>query len=111
MYPSLSPRFAVYLASTLTVAAGQLATLCDQYSYVVEANFGVNNNCWGESSASSGSQCTYVDYASGDTISWHTGWTWEGDSSSVKSYGNAGLNIGATLLSSITSMPTTWSWT
>lgn len=112
MYPSyFLSIFIVSLASTLAVVATPIATLCSQYGYVTAADFGLNNNNWGESTASSGSQCTYLDYDSGDTISWHTSWTWEGDSSSVKSYANAGLLMAATRLSSITSMQSSWSWT
>jgi xyloglucan-specific endo-beta-1,4-glucanase len=111
MYPSFFPlTLVMFLASTLAVVATPIDTLCDQYGYVTAADFTLNNNLWGESSATSGSQCTYLDYDSGDTISWQASWTWEGDSSSVKSYANAGLNIGATLLSSITSMQSSWSW-
>jgi xyloglucan-specific endo-beta-1,4-glucanase len=105
----LSSAFVVFLAPRLA-AAQALDTLCGQYSNVVAANFILNNNNWGEGSATSGSQCTYLDYDSGDTIAWQTAWTWEGGQYNVKSYANAGLNIGATLLSSITSMPTTLSW-
>jgi xyloglucan-specific endo-beta-1,4-glucanase len=87
-----------------------ITSLCGQYQNVVVADFDLNNNLWGESSASSGSQCTYLDFDSGDSISWQASWTWAGDSSSVKSYPNAVLNVAATKLSSITSLPSTWKW-
>ena len=104
---ALSTFFGI-LASSLVANA---QTLCGQEENVVAANFDLNNNLWGESAATSGSQCTTLDYDSGSIISWHSGWTWEGGQYNVKSYANAGLNIEATLLSSITSLPTSWSWT
>lgn len=116
---SFLPAFWLFLTSTLVVLAGptnidlelrQIDTICDQYGSVTAADFNLYNNLWGESSATSGSQCTYLDYDSGDTISWQTFWTWAGDSSGVKSYANAGINIGATVLSSISSMQSSWSW-
>jgi xyloglucan-specific endo-beta-1,4-glucanase len=83
---------------------------CGQNDLVYAADFILYNNLWGESTATSGSQCTYLDYDSGHTISWQTAWTWEGGSSNVKSYANAVLNVGATFLSSISSIPSTWTW-
>ncbi|KIM92525.1 glycoside hydrolase family 12 protein [Oidiodendron maius Zn] len=105
-----SPTCVVFLAFTLVVVATPINTICDPFGSVNAADFNLDNNLWGESSASSGSQCTYLDYDSGDSISWQTSWTWEGDGSGVKSYANAGLNMGATPLSSITSMQSSWSW-
>jgi xyloglucan-specific endo-beta-1,4-glucanase len=87
-----------------------ITSLCGQYQNANAADFNLNNNLWAESSASSGSQCTYLDYDSGDTISWQTSWIWQGDGFSVKSYSNAVLNAPVTKLSSITSMPSTWKW-
>lgn len=113
------PVFAVRLASALAVVAAppevdvaprQIDTLCGQYESVTAADFTLNTNLWGESSATSGSQCAYLDWDSGDAVSWQTSWTWEGGGSDVKSYTNAGLTMDSTRLSSITSMPTTWSW-
>ncbi|KAJ8100151.1 glycoside hydrolase family 12 protein [Lipomyces tetrasporus] len=106
---SLLTIFLTLLSSTPNTVADPIDTLCGQYQTASTSVFTLNNNLWGES-AGSGSQCTYLDYDSGNTISWQTEWTWSGGSSNVKSYSNAGINIGATQLSSITSMPSTWSW-
>lgn len=92
------------------------------------------NNLWGEDKATSGSQCTGVDKLSGNTLKWHTTWTWAGGyvslfitlsistascrtqltfcdrSNSVKSYANAVTKVSHKALSSIKSLATTWTW-
>lgn len=71
-----------------------VATLCSETGYWSGDGYEVNNNNWGADSATSGSQCTYVDSASADDgVAWHTTWTWEGSSSSVKSFAYSGLQV------------------
>lgn len=65
---------------------------------------------WGESAATSGSQCTTVNSLSGSTLNWSTSWTWAGGSSSVKSYANAALTFTPKQLSAIKSIPIVWDW-
>lgn len=67
-------------------------------------------NLWGESAASSGSQCTGVDSLSGSSLKWHTKWSWAGGSSNVKSYANVVTKVTQKALSGITSLPSTWSY-
>lgn len=105
------------LAATLTTAAPtptktlqRRADFCGQWDSTVTGSYTVYNNLWGEGSASSGSQCTGVDSLDGNTLAWHTSWTWEGGSSSVKSFANAAYAFTATQLSQISSIPTTWQW-
>jgi xyloglucan-specific endo-beta-1,4-glucanase len=50
----------------------QRADSCGQWDSVETGSYTVYNNLWGESSATSGSQCFGVDGLSGDKISWHT---------------------------------------
>src|SRR4051794_17426728 len=89
----------------------QVATLCDQYGYWSGNGYEVNNNNWGKSSATSGSQCTYVDSASSGGVSWHTTWTWDGNPGRVKSYAGSERQIAkGPVISSIKSMPTSVSW-
>jgi xyloglucan-specific endo-beta-1,4-glucanase len=112
---SLVPTLAVFVASALVISAPAKAdaieTICGQYQSVTAGDFSLSTDLWGESSASSGSQCAYLDWDNGgNEISWQTSWTWEGGNYNVKSYTNVGLNMGATQLNSITSMPTSWSW-
>ncbi|KAL2129736.1 hypothetical protein VTI74DRAFT_7383 [Chaetomium olivicolor] len=81
------------------------------FGYWSGNGYEVNNNNWGKSSATSGSQCTYVDSSSSSGVSWHTTWTWEGSSGKVKSYAYSGRQIqkGHTI-ASISSMQTSVSW-
>ncbi|KAL4993823.1 xyloglucan-specific endo-beta-1,4-glucanase A [Aspergillus recurvatus] len=83
---------------------------CGQWDTATAGNFIVYNNLWGQDNADSGSQCTGVDSANGNGISWHTTWSWSGGSSSVKSYANAAYQFTATQLSSLSSIPSTWEW-
>jgi xyloglucan-specific endo-beta-1,4-glucanase len=87
-----------------------IASVCTQNDIMHASDFILYNNLWGEGDATSGSQCTYLDYNNTNSISWQTAWSWEG-ASDVKSYANAVLNIPATQLSTITSLASTWSWT
>ncbi len=89
----------------------QVATLCDQYGYWSGNKYEVNNNNWGKASATSGSQCTYVDSADSGGVSWHTTWTWDGNPGRVKSYAYSGRQFAkGHIISSINSMPTSVSW-
>ncbi len=88
----------------------QVATLCDQ-GYWSGNGYEVNNNEWARASATSGSQCTYVDSSSSAGVSWHTERTWESSPNQVKSYAYSGRQIerGRTI-ASINSMPTSVFW-
>ncbi len=89
----------------------QVATLCDQYGVWSGNGYEVHNNNWGKASATSGSQCTYVDSASSGGVSWHTTWTWDGNQDLVKSYAYSGRQFArGHIISSIKSMPTSVSW-
>ncbi|KAK7542002.1 endoglucanase A precursor [Phyllosticta citribraziliensis] len=83
------------------------ADTCEQYGTIQTGSYTVYNNLWGQGNADSGSQCTGVDSLDGETVAWHTNWSWSGGSSSVKSYANAALSFTAKQLSSISSIPTT----
>ncbi|EAQ88356.1 hypothetical protein CHGG_04975 [Chaetomium globosum CBS 148.51] len=90
----------------------QTATLCGRNDYWSGNGYEVNNNNWGAGSATSGSQCTYVDSSSSSGVSWHTTWTWEGNENRVKSYAYSGRQIArGNTISSIESMSTEVSWT
>ncbi|KAL4736700.1 concanavalin A-like lectin/glucanase domain-containing protein [Aspergillus similis] len=101
------------LASAATIRSNTLtrrADFCGQWDTATAGNFILYNNLWGEGNADSGSQCTGVDSANGDSISWHTTWSWSGGSSSVKSFANAAYQFTSTQLSSLSSIPSTWEW-
>jgi len=86
-------------------------TICGQWDTVETGSYTVYQDLWGESAASSGSQCTTVDSVSGTTISWSTSWTWAGGSSSVKSFANAVVSqTTGYIISSISTIQSTWNW-
>ncbi|CZR57005.1 related to endoglucanase I precursor [Phialocephala subalpina] len=86
-------------------------TICGQWDSVVTGTYTVYQDLWGESAATSGSQCTTVNSLSGTTLAWSTSWTWAGGSSSVKSYANAVVTQSSIKqISAISSIPSTWSW-
>ncbi|RJE23806.1 hypothetical protein PHISCL_03837 [Aspergillus sclerotialis] len=86
------------------------ADSCEQWATTTTGPYIVYNNLWGQDSATSGKQCTGIDSVSGDTISWHTTWSWEGASSSVKSFANAALQFTPKKLSEVNSLKTGWEW-
>ncbi|KAJ7802071.1 glycoside hydrolase family 12 protein [Mycena olivaceomarginata] len=77
------------------------AVLTGQFS---SERFVLENNLWGESAATSGSQSSQVTATNGNTVTWHTTYTWAGDA-------NLDLKVGlGHTLGGITSIPTAWSW-
>ncbi|KAI9371513.1 concanavalin A-like lectin/glucanase domain-containing protein [Aspergillus egyptiacus] len=101
------------LASAASLASSTLtrrADFCGQWDTVIQGDFILYNNLWGQDNADSGSQCTGLDWASGNTIAWHTSWSWGGGQYNVKSFANAAYQFTATQLSSLSSIPTTWQW-
>ncbi|KAJ5690666.1 concanavalin A-like lectin/glucanase [Penicillium macrosclerotiorum] len=87
-----------------------ISYICEKNLIIQTTSFILYNNLWGEDYASTGSQCTYLNYEGQDSISWQTAWTWEGGDAYVKSYANAVLDIDATQLSAISSLKSTWGW-
>nr|QDF60592.1 xyloglucanase [Binary vector pBI-Xeg] len=86
------------------------ADFCDQWGSTTTGSYIVYNDLWGQSSDTSGTQCTGVDSLSGSTIAWHTSYSWSGASSQVKSFANVALQFTAKTLSSISSIKSTWKW-
>ncbi|KIJ62250.1 glycoside hydrolase family 12 protein [Hydnomerulius pinastri MD-312] len=85
-------------------------TVCGQYDTVAAGQYSLLTDLWGESGATSGSQCSTLDSVSGTTVSWSTTWTWTGGTG-VKSFSNIQLDDGINQqLSAISSMPSTWDW-
>lgn len=102
---------AVVLASPTPVLEKRATTICGQWDTVETGTYTIYQDLWGESAATSGSQCTTVTSDSSDTLVWSTSWTWAGGSTSVKSYANAVVSQSTGIkLSTITSIPTTWDW-
>ncbi|KAH8693329.1 mixed-linked glucanase [Phaeosphaeriaceae sp. PMI808] len=104
-------KFATLLFVALpSLAAAQVKTLCEQYGYYSSSGYELNNNNWGKGSASSGSQCTYVDSVSGSGAKWRTTWTWNGGENNVKSYAYSGRQITKKLVSKYSDLSTTAQW-
>ncbi|KAJ5246011.1 hypothetical protein N7468_000994 [Penicillium chermesinum] len=93
-----------------TNSLSRRADSCEQWAATTTGSYILYNNLWGQSSDPSGKQCTGIDSLSGNTISWHTSWSWSGSASQVKSYANAALRFTAKTLGSIKSIPSTWKW-
>jgi xyloglucan-specific endo-beta-1,4-glucanase len=104
------PLAAVTLAAPSPTLEKRATTICGQWDSVVTGTYTVYQDLWGESAASSGSQCTTVNGDSSGTLSWSTSWTWAGGSSSVKSFANAVVTATVKQISAISSIPTTWDW-
>ncbi|PVI04772.1 glycoside hydrolase family 12 protein [Periconia macrospinosa] len=100
-----------FALATPTPTIQKRADYCGQWDSAVTGDYTVYNNLWGRDAATSGSQCTGVDSLSGSTLKWHTKWSWAGGPYSVKSYANVVTKITQKALSSITSIPSTWTWT
>ncbi|KAG6577984.1 cell 12A endoglucanase [Phytophthora cinnamomi] len=104
----------VLFAAALTAAAVSVtsaAEFCDQWGQAKSGNYIIYNNLWGSSAASSGGkQCTALDSASGDSVAWHTTWTWQGGDKSVKSFANAALQFDPVPLSQVKSIPSTMAY-
>jgi len=83
---------------------------CGQWDTVTAGSYTMFLDLWGESGATSGSQCSQITSLSGSTIAWKTTWNWVGGNG-VKSFSNIQLNQGINKqLSAIKSMPSTWNW-
>ncbi|KAK7014404.1 concanavalin A-like lectin/glucanase domain-containing protein [Favolaschia claudopus] len=97
----------VGLAKRGAVLTAQFATESE-----INGRFILENNLWGQSAATSGSQSSQVTATNGNAVTWHTTYTWTGGNFQVKSYANLDLRTGlGKSISSISSIPTTWQWT
>nr|pir cellulase (EC 3.2.1.4) precursor - Aspergillus niger [Aspergillus niger]BAA02297.1 endo-beta-1,4-glucanase [Aspergillus luchuensis]prf//2113255A endo-beta-1,4-glucanase [Aspergillus luchuensis] len=100
-------KLSMTLSLFAATAMGQ--TMCSQYDSASSPPYSVNQNLWGEYQGT-GSQCVYVDKLSSSGASWHTKWTWSGGEGTVKSYSNSGLTFDKKLVSDVSSIPTSVTW-
>lgn len=100
------------LATPTPVALEKRATtMCGNWGTVATAGYTVYHNNWGAGQASSGSQCTtFNSVSSAKSFSWTTSWTWAGGAGQVKSYSNVALENVNKKLSTIKTIPSTWTW-
>jgi xyloglucan-specific endo-beta-1,4-glucanase len=111
----MKPTFLVLAAAAVvqsaTLVTRQQKTLCDLYAYWSGNGYELLNNLWGKDSATSGSQCTYLDGTSNNGVQWHTTWTWQGGPNNVKAYPYMGRQVAkGKTISSINKMPTSVTW-
>ncbi|TFK31984.1 glycoside hydrolase family 12 protein [Crucibulum laeve] len=67
--------------------------------------FTLENNLWGMSAATSGSQTSQATSVNGNSVAWKTTYSWTGDA-------NLDLRVGlGKKISAISSIPTSWHWT
>ncbi|OHE92471.1 glycosyl hydrolase family 12 [Colletotrichum orchidophilum] len=97
------------LATPTPTVEKRATTFCGQWDSAVAGTYTVYNNLWGMS-AGTGSQCTTLTGLSGSNLQWSTTWSWSGGQYNVKSYANAVVNISKKALSTISSIPSTWTW-
>lgn len=100
----------LFAAASTAIPLEKRDDFCGQWDSVAQGSYTIYNNLWGQGSATSGSQCTGIDSLSGNTLAWHTSWSWSGGQYNVKSYANAALSFSAKQISAISSIPFTWKW-
>ncbi|KAJ5275069.1 hypothetical protein N7497_005681 [Penicillium chrysogenum] len=87
------------------------AEICEQYGTTKAGDFTVFNNLWNLDKDPNAKQCTGVDSSNGNTIAWHTKYSWGGEAKNeVKSFANAGLNFTPKVLSTVSSIKSAWEW-
>jgi xyloglucan-specific endo-beta-1,4-glucanase len=59
------------------VLVQNLDVFCDKNGLQPLGDYTVYNNLWGQDRGS-GSQCTGIDSVEGNTVKWHTKWSWSG---------------------------------
>ncbi|KIJ27870.1 glycoside hydrolase family 12 protein [Sphaerobolus stellatus SS14] len=99
-------------ASPLSMEKRQVDTSshCGQWDSVTAGTYSLLLDQWGESGATSGSQCAQLTSLSGTTVAWKTTFDWVGGNG-VKSFTNIQQNTGTNKqLSAIKSMQTKWTW-
>jgi xyloglucan-specific endo-beta-1,4-glucanase len=99
------------LAAALAFSPIALAQqLCGQYAYHASNGYEFNNNMWGQGSGQ-GSQCTNVDYTSGNGVGFRVNWNWSGGQDNVKSYPYVGRQLSQKrIVSWGGSLPSSVSW-
>lgn len=84
---------------------------CGQWDSETAGDYTVYNNLWGQDQADSGEQCTTNNGLGSDgSLAYSVAWTWLGGDGHVKAYPNAVIKADQQALSSLSSMPSEWSW-
>lgn len=87
------------------------AQFCDQWGTTTTDKFTLYNNLWNQDKDTNGKQCTTLDWSNGNTIAWHTSYSWGGNApNQVKSYASAALKFTPQILSTVKSLKSAWTW-
>ncbi|CAZ84847.1 unnamed protein product [Tuber melanosporum] len=101
-------KFSIIASILFNACAALAADFCGQWDSVTTSNnYIIYNNLWGVNSATSGSQCTGLDSASGKSVAWHTTWSWTSGHANIKSFPNANLVFTPKTVANIRSMKST----
>ncbi|CAI7587352.1 unnamed protein product [Penicillium viridicatum] len=85
--------------------------ICDQWGTTTTDKFTLYNNLWNQGKDPNGKQCTTLDSSKGNTIAWHTSYSWAGNApNEVKSYASAALKFTPQILSTVKSIKSDWTW-
>ncbi|KAJ5400820.1 hypothetical protein N7465_011309 [Penicillium sp. CMV-2018d] len=85
--------------------------ICDQWGTTTTDKFTLYNNLWNQGKDPNGKQCTTLDSSKGNTIAWHTSYSWAGNApNEVKSYASAALKFTPQILSTVKSLKSDWTW-
>jgi xyloglucan-specific endo-beta-1,4-glucanase len=87
------------------------STECGQWDLITTGSFTLYQDLWNKD-VGSGSQCTAVDSLSnnGNTLAWHTQWSWANGPTTPKSYANAVGNFTSKPLNQLSSISSSWAY-
>jgi xyloglucan-specific endo-beta-1,4-glucanase len=87
------------------------STECGQWDLITAGSFTLYQDLWNMNEGS-GSQCTAVDSLSnnGNTLAWHTQWSWTDGSTTPKSYANDVRNLTSKPLNQFSSISSSWAY-
>lgn len=109
---AMTRSLTLVLGAFAAVSQAQLAgNMCGDQQGYSSSGYRVQNNLWGKSSATSGSQCSAFNSVSGSGVAWSTTWQWAGGDNNVKSYSYSSRDFTKKLVSQVSSIPTTAVWT
>lgn len=97
-------------SATPTKALEKRASQCGQFETESTGTYTLGSDLWGEDEGT-GSQCSSINGLNDGAVSWSTTWSWEDNTSNVKSYTNVvSSDTSCAQLSAIDSLPTTFDW-
>ena len=102
--------FAPTFASPAKALEARQDSSCGLQSTIDSGTYTLSLDQWGASDGT-GSQCAQVNGLDGNSLAWSTTWSWEDNINQVKAYAHIiSSTTYCTQVSSINSIPTTWSW-